>query len=240
MSNWNPWHGCKKCSTGCLHCYVYRGDSRYQRDSSVISKNKSFDLPLRKDRTGNYKLQPDSTVYTCFTSDFLLEEADPWRNEAWNMIRQRSDLFFYFITKRIHRLKDCVPDDWGKGYKNVGIGCTVENQNRADFRLPIFLDAPVRHKDIVCSPLLEDIDLTPYLTPEIRQVTAAGESGNGARLCKFDWILHIKRDCDEHNIPFFFQQTGANFEKDGKRYQIPRKLQHSQARRANLNTGFYD
>ncbi len=38
------------------------------------------------------------------------------------------------------------------------------------------------------------------------------------------------------NVPFCFRQTGANFVKDGKRYRIPRKLQHAQARKANINT----
>ena len=30
---WNPWHGCKKISAGCLNCYVYRTDSKYEKDS---------------------------------------------------------------------------------------------------------------------------------------------------------------------------------------------------------------
>ncbi|WP_367617448.1 DUF5131 family protein, partial [uncultured Bilophila sp.] len=24
MSQWNPWHGCRKISPGCRHCYVFR------------------------------------------------------------------------------------------------------------------------------------------------------------------------------------------------------------------------
>ena len=26
MTMWNPWRGCKKCSEGCLHCYIHKGD----------------------------------------------------------------------------------------------------------------------------------------------------------------------------------------------------------------------
>ena len=60
----------------------------------------------------------------------------------------RKDLYFYFFTKRIHRLKECLPPDWGDGYDNVLIGCTVENQQMADFRLPIFksLSASIRQE----------------------------------------------------------------------------------------------
>ena len=26
MAMWNPWRGCKKCSEGCLRCYIHKGD----------------------------------------------------------------------------------------------------------------------------------------------------------------------------------------------------------------------
>lgn len=54
-------------------------------------------------------------VYTCFSSDFLLEEADPWRGACWEMIRSRPDCSFLFLTKRIDRFAVCAPDDWGDG-----------------------------------------------------------------------------------------------------------------------------
>ena len=102
MAQWNPWHGCIKISPGCLNCYVYRGDERYGRDSGIVAKTRSFDLPLRKNRRGEPKISGE-TVYTCFTSDFFLDEADAWRGEAWAMIKMRPDLNFVIITKRIHR-----------------------------------------------------------------------------------------------------------------------------------------
>ena len=111
MANWNPWHGCRKISPGCQNCYVYRIDEKHGRDSSVPAKTKSFDLPLRKNRAKQYKIPPGETVFTCFTSDFLLEEADAWRPEAWQMMRLRGDLDFFIITKRIHRLEAVLPPD---------------------------------------------------------------------------------------------------------------------------------
>ena len=60
--------------------------------------------------------------------------ADVWRREAWEMIRLRRDLHFMFFTKRIDRLSECLPGDWGAGYEHVTIGCTVENQRMADYR----------------------------------------------------------------------------------------------------------
>lgn len=62
---------------------MFRTDSRYDRDAGQVRKTGQFDLPLRRNRQGGYKLMPeDGIVYTCFTSDFLLEDADGWRPEG--------------------------------------------------------------------------------------------------------------------------------------------------------------
>jgi len=235
MPTWNPWHGCRQISPGCLNCYVYRIDERHGRDSTAVSKTGDFDLPLKRNRAREYKLSSGQTVYTCFSSDFFLEDADAWRPEVWRMIRARSDLDFFIITKRIHRFRVGLPDDWGDGYENVAICSTVENQDRADYRLPILLSEPIRHKGITCEPILERIDLSPYLSGGIESVTVGGESGPAARLCRYDWVLDIRRQCAEAGVSFYFKQTGARFEKDGKVYRIPRKLQHAQARKAGIS-----
>ena len=62
MANWNPWHGCRKYSEGCQHCYVYRIDSAHGKDASQIFLNKDFDLPLRRRRDKSYLLPPGSRV----------------------------------------------------------------------------------------------------------------------------------------------------------------------------------
>ena len=234
--NWNPWHGCHKISAGCAHCYVYRMDARHGKDASIVQKTIDFYLPVAHARDGSYKMPSGGFFWTCFTSDFLLEDADSWRSEAWRMMRERSDCAFLFITKRITRFETCMPEDWGEGYPNVSICCTVENQAKVDERLPVFRDLPIQHKMIVCEPLLERIDLSAYLRDWVESVTVGGESGDEARLCNYDWILEIRRQCMEADVPFRFKQTGANFAKDGKRYQIKRSLQHAQARKANINT----
>ena len=176
MATWNPWHGCKKISPGCLNCYVYRRDAEFGKYSNIIARTSSFDLPVRRDRKGMYKLLPDGeSVYTCMTSDFFVEEADEWRPEAWKMIQARGDLHFMIITKRIHRFQIGLPKDWGEGYDNVTICCTCENQNRADYRLPIFLNLPIRHRTLIHEPILERIEIRRYLeTGLIEQVTCGG------------------------------------------------------------------
>ena len=235
MAEWNPWHGCQKYSAGCANCYVYRRDAKYELDASAVRKNAAFDLPVRRLRDGTYKLKGPELVFTCFTSDFFLDQADDWRAEAWRMMRERSDLEFFFITKRILRFYERLPEDWGDGYENVSIGVTCENQAKADERLPFFLRLPIRHKTIICEPMLEAVDFSPYLGPAIEQVVVGGESGDTARLMRYDWALGVRRQCEAASVPFYFKQTGARFEKDGREYRIPRRLQFSQARKSGLS-----
>ena len=235
MAGWNPWHGCHRISEGCRHCYVFRMDSHYGRISDAVHKNRDFDLPVRKNRDGSYKIPSGEEVYTCFTSDFFLEDADPWREAAWQMIAQRQDLHFFMITKRIHRFGQCIPPDWGKGYPNVTICCTIENQEQCDIRFPVLNKIPAKKKMICCEPLLTDIDMRKYLNKDILRIIAGGESGKNARICNFDWVLNIRSQCIEANIPFFFKQTGANFIKGGKLFAIPRKFQHIQAKKADID-----
>jgi len=235
MAEWNPWHGCQKYSAGCANCYVYRRDAKYELDASAVRKNAAFDLPVRRLRDGTYKLKGPEQVFTCFTSDFFLDQADDWRAEAWRMMRERADLDFFFITKRILRFYERLPEDWGDGYENVSIGVTCENQAMADERLPFFLRLPIRHKTIICEPMLEAVDFSPYLGPAIEQVVVGGESGDTARLMRYDWALGVRRQCEAASVPFYFKQTGARFEKDGREYRIPRRQQFSQARKSGLS-----
>lgn len=232
---WNLWHGCHKKSEGCLNCYMFRGDARHGRmDSENVHKTSTFNAPIQKTRKGEYKIKSGSMVWTCFSSDFFVEEADEWRDEAWAMMKERSDCEFFFITKRPERIKEHLPSDWNDGYDNVWIAVTCENQKRADERLPIFKELPIKKKSIICEPMLEKVDFSKYLDNTIVQVVCGGESGYEARPCNYDWILDVRRQCHEKGVPFWFKQTGYRFIKNGKLYIIPRKFQHSQARKANL------
>ncbi len=232
---WNPWHGCKKYSEGCKNCYVYRRDESVGRDASVIGKTQMFDLPVKRNRSGGYKVPSGSVVFACMTSDFFIEDADGWRDEIWDIIRTRRDVDFFIISKRILRFMQCIPDDWGNGYDNVSVVCTIENQRQCDIRLPVFNTLPIKNKYIACEPLLSEIDMREYLTPEIRRVVAGGESGNEARVCDYNWILSLRSQCVEKNVAFHFKQTGAKLKKDGRLYRIERRFQHSQARRAGID-----
>ena len=175
MSMWNPWRGCHRHSEGCRYCYIHKGDKRKGIDTGQVVRTEKFYAPVEKTKSGIYKMKPGQTVYLCFSSDFLVEDADPWRKECWEMMRERQDLQFLFLTKRIERFAACMPADWGDGYENVTVGCTVENQEMADYRLAIFQELPLKHKNIICQPLIEAIDIRKYLDG-VELTVVGGES----------------------------------------------------------------
>ena len=218
MAMWNPWRGCRRYSEGCRYCYLHKSDLKKGIDTEHVIKTRNFYAPIAKKRSGADTIVSGQVVYLCFSSDFLIEDADSWRNECWQMIKARSDLHFIFLTKRIERFMDCVPPDWGNGYDNVTVGCTVENQACADVRLSIFHQLPIKHKNIICQPLLDAVDLTPYLesvanrieTPALLITAGYCASVNSAWhrafISSLDNAAHISSKMTEHTLcPYGFR-----------------------------------
>lgn len=233
MATWNPWRGCKKCSEGCLHCYIHKGDAKRGVDTSEIVQTKDFKKPVQCLKNGNYKMK-SGIVYVCFSTDFLIEEADEWREDCWRMMKERQDCTFLFLTKRIDRFLECIPDDWGNGYENVVVCCTIENQKNADYKLGIFKDLPIKHKCITAQPLLEKIDMEKYLD-NIELVVVGGESDYKARPLDYAWVLDIREQCVRQNVSFEFRQCGTHFIKDGRQYKLQTKDLCSQAKKAGID-----
>lgn len=235
---WNPWHGCRKCSEGCQNCYAFFLDKRYGRDTNVIGKAKTnFDLPVKKDRAGNYKLESGSFVRVCMMSDFFLEEADEWRDEAWDIIRRRPDVTFSLLTKRAHRIMDCLPEDWGDGWDHVTFSVSCENQTRLDERMPYLLALPAKHRWVSLKPFIGEIDIDPYLASgKIETVLAGGENYLGSRPLQYDWVKKVHDACVKYHVQLIFGQTGNVFVKDGVEYKIrSRQTQTEQALLSGLH-----
>ncbi len=235
---WNPWHGCIKKSEGCDHCYMYFLDKLRDKDGSDIFRTKQgFSYPLQKDRHGAYKVRSGEMLRVCMTSDFFLREADPWRDEAWDIMRQRRDVIFFLLTKRPERVADCLPPDWGDGWPHIFFNVTAENQRRADERIPILLDLPFHHKGVMCAPFIGPVSMRSYLeTGKIERVLCDGENYDGARPCHYDWVKALRQECVDNRVTFVFCGTGRRFVKDGKCYQIEGNgLQSSQAHKSGLS-----
>ena len=235
---WNPWHGCHKCSEGCQNCYAYFLDKRYGRDTNEVVKNKSnFNFPVKKDRAGQYKLESGSFVRVCMTSDFFLEEADEWRKEAWDFIRQRPDVTFSLLTKRAQRIRKCLPGDWDDGWDHVTFSVSCENQKRLEERMPYLLELPSKHKWVSLKPFIGEIDIEEYLaTGQIETVLAGGENYLGSRPLHYEWVKKVHDACVKYNVQLIFGQTGNIFIKDGKEHKIHNRTEQMvQALRSGLH-----
>ncbi|MBQ3471815.1 MAG: DUF5131 family protein [Clostridia bacterium] len=217
---------------------MYFLDAQRGTNGSDIYRTKSgFNYPLSKDRHGRYKVQSGEQLRVCMTSDFFLEEADAWRDEAWNIIRQRSDVVFFLLTKRPQRVHNCLPSDWGDGWENVFFNVSCENQRRADERIPILLSLPFKHKGIMCAPFIGAVSIKKYLSSgQLEQVICDGENYAGARPCRYEWVKRLRDECEEYGVTFAFIGTGRRFVKDGRMYRIESsELQANQAYKSGLS-----
>ena len=234
---WNPWHGCVKCSEGCQNCYMYYLDGLRGKDGAAVYRTGAgFRYPLSKRRDGRYRVQSGEMLRVCMTSDFFLEEADPWREAAWDIIRQRPDVKFFLLTKRPQRVAQCLPADWGEGWENVMFNVTAENQHRADERLPLLLSLPFKHKGVMCAPFIGQVSIRKFLeTGQIEQVLCDGENYDGARPCHYEWVKLLRQECVDNNVTFVFCGTGRRFVKDGRLYKLEGNIQSRQARKSGMS-----
>ncbi len=227
---WNPWHGCVKCSEGCDNCYMYFLDQARGLDGRRVRRTQAgFDYPLQRRRDGGYKVRSGELIRVCMTSDFFLEEADAWRDEAWDVIRARPDVRFFLLTKRPQRVRACLPADWGRGWPHVMLNVSCENQRRADERMPYLRDLPFQHKGVMCAPFIGQVSLKAYLQQGwVEQVICGGENYGGARPCDYSWVLSLRAECVAADVRFCFVETGTRFVKDGRLYTMPSKRLQSQ------------
>lgn len=124
---------------------------------------------------------------------------------------------------------------------NVWLGVSVEDQERADERIPWLLDTPAAVRFLSCEPLLGAIDLKPrpngnrelcvycgggpndphadhsYRTRGLDWVIVGGESGNRFLECDVEWINSIARQCQAAGVPVWVKQDcGRKPEQQGR------------------------
>ncbi len=233
---WNPWHGCIKKSEGCENCYMYFLDRQRNKLGTDIYRVKSnFDYPLHRDKSGNFKIKSGEILYVCMTSDFFLKEADEWRNEAWDIMEQRPDVIFILITKRPERILDSMPNKLNLDH--IWLNVTCENQKRADERIPILINLPLKHKGIMIAPFIGEISLERYLRRNsFNNVWCGGENYNGSRPLYYDWVKKLSDECKKFDTNFNFFETGNTFIHNNQEIKLSsRKEQAKYAYLLNLN-----
>ncbi len=168
----NFWIGCEKVSEACKSCYAeVETYPRVQRArgrelwGKGAARHITGDANWRKLHTWNKDAAAagrTDRVFVNSMSDFFEAREDliDVRRRAWALMRQYTNLTFLLLTKRPENIAEMLPPDWGDGYPNVWIGCTVENQQRAEERLRHLLAIRAVVLFVSCEPLLAPIDLT--------------------------------------------------------------------------------
>lgn len=224
-ATWNPWHGCHKVSQGCKFCYMFRDKARYGQDPNVVTRSKTkFTDPLKWPRL-------PTLCFTCSWSDWLIEEADPWREEAYEIIRATPWITYQILTKRIDRAAGRVPDP---ALPNVWLGVSVENQATADERIPLLLKTPAAKRFVSYEPALGHVDFTAIShqigggsfetssglegndgfgqsasRAKLDWLIVGGESGPGARPFDIQWARNTIEQCKDAGVACFVKQLGA-------------------------------
>lgn len=219
---WNPFRGCHKISAGCKNCYMFREQKRYGHDPNVVVRcsSSTFNAPLKWAREADIAEGP-VLVFTCSWSDFFIEEADPWRDEAWEIIRQTPQLTYLILTKRPELIAKRVPPDWWKGYplpgfggySNVALGVSVENQEALG-RVLKLREVPAQWYFLSLEPLLGPIDFTslPYCWD---WVIIGGESDRtNPRPLDLLLVRDLIEDCHERGSAVFIKQLGTAWARE--------------------------
>lgn len=179
--------------------------SRYGRDFKTVTRAKGFNKPLSW--TGPKK------VFINSWSDFFIEEADPWRDEAWDIIKRTQHLTYLIPTKRAEGIKNCLPLDWGDGYPNVWLGVSVEDSGNL-WRVIALEDIPAKVKFVSYEPALGYVDFTAF-SPTIDWLISGGESGYQPRAANLNWFRQVRDDCLGNDILYFHKQHGGSRKVDG-------------------------
>src|SRR5262245_3459174 len=177
---------------------MYRDKQRYGQDPGrvVRASPHTFTAPVR--------WAPDR-VFTCSWSDFFIAQADAWRPEAWEMIRQTPRPTYLILTKRPERIAMHLPEGWP--WPRVGVGGSIESRAYR-WRMDVLRTIPAARRFRSIEPLLEELGMLDLCG--IGLGTVGGEFGPRARPMDANWVRSIRDQCVAAGVPFFFKQWGGS------------------------------
>jgi len=139
-------------------------------------------------------------------SDLFHEEIPTeYLDQIFDVVEKTPRHIYQILTKRENRMFEYVSKR--KIPENIWLGVTVEDIQSGLPRIDKLRKLNAEIKFLSIEPLLEDlgeIDLT-----NIDWVIVGGESGPKARPMKPEWVVNIKRQCQEQDVAFFFKQWGT-------------------------------
>lgn len=154
------------------------------------------------------------------------------RQELFQLIEATPNLDWLLLTKRPENVIRMVPAQWQRAFPpNVWMGTTVEDQQRANERIPQLLAIPAKVRFLSCEPLLEAVDLFHCGPDDLKDwihsidwVISGGESGPGCRPADLNWFMSLRDQCREAGVPFFMKQLGGVRDHRGNLEDFPENL----------------
>lgn len=220
-ATWNIARGCTKVDEDCKFCYMYRDsmDRTRYNPIEVVRTKTVFDMPLRYKETQSKVWPGRPLMFTCSLTDFGHEAIDPYRAEAWEIIRKCPHIIFQILTKRTDRFATILPKDWGDGYENVWLGASI-GSDKSMHRFYELSDTPARRRFISFEPLHGRIDtnLDLYRIMSMQWVIIGGESGNDTGKyryppCEIEWMKELAYGFGSCGVPVFVKQMGTHLSK---------------------------
>jgi protein gp37 len=212
-STWNPLTGCNKVSPGCKYCYAERFAKRLQAMGQPNYRN-GFKLTLHEHALKQpLTLKKPQMIFVNSMSDLFHKDVPlAFVEKTFDVILKAHWHVFQVLTKRSERLLEL--HQYLPWPPNIWMGVSVENTDYT-FRIDHLRKTDAKIKFLSLEPLLGPL---PALNLSgIDWIIVGGESGPKARPIKTDWILEIKEQCLEANVPFFFKQWGGkNKKKNGR------------------------
>ncbi len=229
---WNPMTGCTPVSEACEHCWAERMARRfswrcgYHCEDEACGPHCYFAPHVHPDRLDKpLHWRKPRRVFVCSMSDLFHEAfTDAQILDVLDRTHLAAQHTYVVLTKRPDRARE-VFTRWGWSDpqydhvppRNLWLGVTAENQQRADERIPLLLDTPAAVRFVCCEPLLSAVDVKPYLDGwhltvnghrSLDWVIVGGENGPGARPMQPEWALDIYRQCKAAGMPFWFKGWG--------------------------------
>lgn len=221
---WNPITGCSRVSPGCDHCYMFALYPRLRGMGVSGYETRPDDVRLFPGRLNaplSWK-KPRHVFVNSMADVFHPKVPFEFVFEMFSVMAEASNKgghMFQVLTKRPGRAvawwnkyQSSFPKGWPS---RIWIGTSVESQKYAA-RLTVLerLPAPVRF--VSAEPLLERIDLTPWLeSGAVNWVIVGGESGPGARPMELDWARDLRDQSVNAGVAFFLKQLGGVRNKRG-------------------------
>ena len=223
--SWNPITGCTPISEGCVHCYARRMAQRL-KGRYGYPEDDPFRVTFHPDKLDEpLKWKKPRMIFVCSMGDLFHEDVPyHWITNILNIAHICYRHTFLILTKRPQNAVEYFKKRLSMWpFRNVWLGVTAENQQRADERVPILLQIPAAKRFVSIEPMLGPVDVSYPLNggpeqngygewyqtfPPLDWVILGGETGPGARPMHPDWARSVRDQCQAADVPFFFKHWG--------------------------------